>query len=64
MEVDFVVKSGNDLIAIEVKSGSMKASLAGMEAFSSTFHPKRKLLMGKQGRPFEDFLSQPITQGV
>jgi hypothetical protein len=32
-----------------------------MESFARTFKPKRQLLVGGQGIPLEEFLSQPIT---
>jgi predicted AAA+ superfamily ATPase len=58
-EVDFVLKSGKTLIAIEVKSGARSGTFPGMTAFSNLFHPKRKLLIGGQGISIEDFLSHP-----
>ena len=36
-----------------------RGSLAGMEAHAKQFQPKRKLLVGGQGIPLEDFLTQP-----
>ena len=58
-EVDFVVRFGRLLTAIEVKSGRSNGSLAGMTAFGEAFHPDRKLLVGGDGIAVEDFLSQP-----
>jgi len=58
-EVDFVLRRARDLVAIEVKTGRRKASLPGIEAFSREFTVKRKLLVGKQGIPLEDFLRTP-----
>ena len=58
-EVDFVLRRARDLVAIEVKTGKRKASLPGIEAFSREFTVKRKLLVGKQGIPLEDFLRTP-----
>ena len=58
-EVDFVVRRGDVLVAIEVKSGRRKTSLPGMEAFSRAFEVKRKLLVGAQGIPLEEFLLIP-----
>ncbi|MEI6308705.1 MAG: DUF4143 domain-containing protein, partial [bacterium] len=59
-EVDFVVRRNRQLIAIEVKSGRVRDALPGMEAFSSAFHPQRKLLVGSGGIEVESFLSHPI----
>jgi len=58
-EVDFVLRKGKTLIAIEVKSGRRKTSFPGMEAFSKMFPVKRKLLVGSQGIPWQEFLMTP-----
>jgi len=58
-EVDFVLRRGRDVVAIEVKTGRRRASLPGIEAFSREFPVKRKLLVGAQGIPLEDFLHTP-----
>jgi hypothetical protein len=55
-EVDFVVRKGDSLIAIEVKSGMRRESLPGFQAFSQKFNPQTKLLVGGSGIPIEDFL--------
>mgnify|MGYP003333915519 FL=1 len=60
-EVDFVLHRGKTTVAIEVKSGGRKESLPGMEAFGNQFKPKRKLLVGGQGIPLEEFLVQPAA---
>lgn len=54
-EVDFVLCRGKRLTAIEVKSGGQKTSLPGIESFSKEFKVSKKLLVGAQGMPFEDF---------
>jgi predicted AAA+ superfamily ATPase len=58
-EVDFVVKTGRMLTAIEVKSGRVGDSLPGIAAFSETFKPKRSLLVGGDGISVEEFLMKP-----
>jgi uncharacterized protein len=63
-EVDFVVRRGKTVVAIEVTSGRRKASLPGMAAFAARFRPKRKLLVGGQGIPLEEFLGQPTDSWV
>jgi hypothetical protein len=60
-EVDFVLQRGKSSVGIEVKSGRRRESLAGMEAFAKQFKPKRKLLVGGQGIPLEEFLTQPAA---
>lgn len=61
-EVDFVVQTGKDAIAIEVKSGSKKEALPGMQKFSSLFKPKRLLLIGDSGISIAEFLGKPIRE--
>jgi predicted AAA+ superfamily ATPase len=58
-EVDFVLRTATDLIALEVKSGRMRDITAGSDAFRRKFHPTRQLLIGGDGIPVEDFLSNP-----
>jgi hypothetical protein len=60
-EVDFVVRSGRTLIAIEVKSGRVRDGLAGMSAFAQAYRPQRTLLIGEGGIPVEAFLSQSVA---
>ena len=48
-EVDFVVRAGRQLTAIEVKSGRAPQTHPGMAAFKSAFKPRRLLLVGGDG---------------
>jgi hypothetical protein len=59
-EVDFVVRAGRRLTAIEVKSGRRREMPAGMEAFVKAFRPGRTLLVGGDGIAVEEFLSHPV----
>ena len=61
-EVDFVVRFGRKLTAIEVKSGRAPGVLPGMQAFNEAFKPDRLLLVGGDGIAVEDFLCQPIER--
>jgi hypothetical protein len=56
-EVDYVLVSGEEIIAIEVKSSLKKTNLPGMEMFSRHYKIKKPLLVGAQGIPLEKFLS-------
>ncbi len=60
-EVDFVLKQGRTVVGIEVKSGKSPVAHSGLAAFRETFKPKRTLLVGGDGIPVEEFLSQPVT---
>lgn len=63
-EVDFVVRAGRMLTAIEVKSGRSPAAHPGLAAFADAFKPKRKLLVGGDGIPLAEFLGQPVPHWV
>ena len=58
-EVDFVLKSGKDLVSIEVKSGRTRQRLSGMSAFAKLHKPKHQVLVGREGIPLEEFLLSP-----
>ena len=60
-EIDFVLKKGSSLIAIEVKSGLRKEALSGMDSFIKAHRPKQFLLVGNDGIPIEEFIKAPIT---
>lgn len=59
-EVDFVVRRGRKLVAIEVKSGRTTTSLPGMESFAKLFKPDRLLIVGPGGISLERFLAKPV----
>ena len=63
-EVDFIVRAGRTVTAIEVKSGRRRDSLAGLDAFTTTFRPKRQLLVGADGIALEEFLMKPVAHWV
>jgi predicted AAA+ superfamily ATPase len=56
-EVDFVIKGEGGLAAVELASSRRADSLSGMARFSDEFHPQKKLLIGGEGIPLEEFLS-------
>ncbi len=58
-EVDFVLRKGKRLTAVEVKSGQNARSPHGLERFCSAFSPDRCILVGGDGIPVDDFLSRP-----
>src|SRR5207244_300411 len=58
-EVDFVVRAGHRLTAIEVKSGRAPQAHSGTAAFAETFKVHRTLLVGGDGVSLEDFLARP-----
>jgi hypothetical protein len=63
-EVDFIVRSGRSLTAIEVKSGRPREAQAGMDSFIKAFRPKRTLLVGGDGIAIKEFLLKPIGKWI
>lgn len=59
-EVDFVVRAGRRVLAIEVKSGRRRDALPGMAAFVEAFEPDRTLLVGGDGIDLGAFLTRPV----
>jgi predicted AAA+ superfamily ATPase len=55
-EVDYVIEKGNDIVAIEVKSGKDSINV-GLSLFNEDFYPCGLCLVGTGGIPFEQFLS-------
>ena len=63
-EVDFVLRYGKDIAAIEVKSGRSQDTFRGMETFASLFKPNKILLVGGSGISIEEFLSTPVQYWI
>jgi predicted AAA+ superfamily ATPase len=64
VEVDFIVRCGHAVTAIEVKSGRSPNARSGLMAFGAAFKPQRKLLVGGDGITLEAFLSRPVQHWV
>lgn len=63
-EVDFVVRAGRTLAAIEVKSGRGGRGHPGLGACAEAFQPTHRLLVGGDGVPVGDFLSAPVRRWI
>lgn len=59
-----MLRAGQKVTAIEVASGRPKDTMPGMHAFDRAFRPDRKLLVGRQGIPLEEFLLSPAQVWV
>ena len=59
-EVDFVLTSGEKILAIEVKSGSDYAAPKGLRIFSEKFKNATPIVVGADGIAISDFLLQPV----
>lgn len=53
-EVDYIIARQGETIALEVKSGR-RGMNSGLPKFCDNFHPKRALVIGTDGIPFNDF---------
>ena len=58
-EVDFVLRRGPRIVAIEAKSGPRRGSPSGLAMFAERFRPHRSLLVGEGGVPLNEFLAAP-----
>jgi len=59
VEVDYVLRRGEKLLAFEVKSAGRKDRLPGLSKFCRTFPNVRPMLVGADGVPLEQFLQTP-----
>ena len=53
-EVDFILVRQGETLALEVKSGR-RGMNSGLPNFCERFQPKRALVIGTDGIPFEEF---------
>jgi hypothetical protein len=58
-EVDFVLRQGSKLLAVEVKSGRRRGALPGLDAFARLWPKAGKLVVGTGGIELARFLDSP-----
>ena len=58
--MDFILRYGDKLVTIEVKSNQELLRHSGIDSFVKQFKPHRTLLVGDHGIPLEEFLSSPM----
>jgi predicted AAA+ superfamily ATPase len=63
-EVDFVVRVGKSVTAVEVKSGRARDAFPGLAAFGAAVPKARKLVIGADGISVEEFLRRPVLHWV
>jgi predicted AAA+ superfamily ATPase len=63
-EVDFVVRAGTSVTAIEVKSGRAREGFPGLAAFGTAVSKARKLVVGADGVSVAEFLRRPVLHWV
>ena len=61
-EVDFILERGKKLVAVEVKSGTRRANMSGLEEFERRFKGTKPIPVGEGGIPVEEFLSVPARK--
>ncbi|MBU1147396.1 MAG: ATP-binding protein [Candidatus Omnitrophica bacterium] len=61
-EVDFVVRKGTSLVAIEVKSGKRRVSIPGLSMFAKKYKTKKTITIGASGMDMQKFLETPILK--
>src|SRR3989344_6173008 len=59
-EVDFVLRQGDALIALEIKSSGKSVKRSAIDSFTEQFHPKRVLHIGEKGIPLQQFLEASV----
>lgn len=60
LEVDYILKKGSSVVAIEVKSNSEKRT-DGLDMFRIKFSPKRAFIVGDGGIAPEEFMTMDIN---
>jgi len=63
-EVDFIVQRGRKLAAIEVKSGKSSPMRAGLDEFCNRHSGCRRLVVGSDATPIDEFLRYPADHWV
>ena len=63
-EVDFVLKQGKVITALEVKSGRTRAHQPGLSAFAAAHRPQRSIVVGGDGIELDEFLLTPAEHWV
>ena len=58
-EVDYIIVRQGEAVALEVKSGR-RGMNSGLPKFCENFHPKRALVIGTDGIPFNEFYHMRI----
>lgn len=60
-EVDFVLRRGEAVAGLEVKSGRPSGALPGLGAFGRAFPAARRYVVGSDGVSLEEVLTRPAT---
>ena len=55
--MDFVLRQGTELFALEVKSGMHQGNVSGLDAFTTAHPGARPMVLGTGGLPLETWFS-------
>lgn len=61
-EVDFVLRKGKQVAALEVKSGRKRAAVSGLAEFKKRRPSAKTVEVGSNGIPLQQFLEAPVTR--
>lgn len=61
-EVDFILRKGNDVTAIEVKGGQRRSGIEGLTAFKKRYPRAKTLIVGVSGMGLKEFFETPIAK--
>ena len=61
-EVDYVIRKGEELAAVEIKSGRKKQRASGLAIFEKKFRTTKSFIVGTTGVSLEDFLTRDISE--
>lgn len=60
--IDFILKIGKTIIAVDVNSAKKGKNIQGIEAFTKKYQPTKVLVVGEGGIPVEEFLLSPLEK--
>jgi predicted AAA+ superfamily ATPase len=63
-EVDFVLRRGDAITAVEVKSGQKQLQTRGLIAFKKRYPRARTLIVGTGGMPLKEFFVIPLAKYI
>jgi len=61
-EVDFVLRKGNSLTAVEVKSGQKRLGSNGLTAFKERYPRAKPIIVGTGGIGLKEFFETPLLK--
>lgn len=63
-EVDFILRKGKNIVAIEVKSGQKQVTAEGLTAFKKIYPRAKAFTVGSSGMDLKEFFETPVIKFV